>query len=128
MKEVASRMGRSLLPFALCAVLFLTGCFGDPANREACVTANSAPFACVGEEQGLTPEQIEALEAQVDVVCAFLSGNSDDCDWRPMADCVESLTCEELSGGGCQELLPDPAACLPFGIGGQLAPLAGEAP
>ena len=53
MKDVVSRMGRSLLPFALGAVLFLTGCFGDPGNREACVSANSAPFACVGEEQGL---------------------------------------------------------------------------
>lgn len=131
MREIACRVGRSLLPFALGSVVFVAGCpvSVGQTNAEACVRANSVGAVCLGEEQGLTPEQVQGLVAGFEVGCAFISGN-EGCDWRPMADCMEAATCEELSDGAfvdCEALQPDPASCMPFGLGGQPV-LTDEAP
>ena len=72
MKETASGVGWSLRRVALASVVFLAGCQGDE-NREACVRVFSVGAVCLGEEQGMTPEQIQVLVDQATAQCTFIS-------------------------------------------------------
>jgi hypothetical protein len=106
--------------FAVGSVVFIAGCpLAVETNEQACVRANTKVLTCLAEAAGLptSPGSSSAL-------CATQT-DTEDCNWRPIAQCVAAATCEELvtppggAGGAiCQEFLSNLTGCpnLPHGL------------
>lgn len=101
-------------------VVFIAGCpLAVETNEQACVRANTKFLTCSAEAADV-PIALGSMKS----LCATQT-DTEDCNWRPIAQCVAAVTCEELmtppgvAGGAiCQEFLSNLTGCpnLPHGL------------
>ena len=114
-------MKRITTSITLLLLTAVVGCGALETNEQACVRATTKATNCVSELLGDVTED-PSLQETVDLLlqaalqaCANLP-DTEDCNWRPMADCIGPLSCEQLIGGFgfgivCGEFIDSTSGC-----------------